>query len=237
MIYGSHEYDLAYEDEDLKIGVEWRGRHFRYYRESNGEKVEKILAASGGRIIINPVEPVNLPQKITNFLRIDFEKPVVIEPGTSVELMVKFPVETGVFVASKKSVEVLDIFSLTKPKYTLYGTPMSGVVCRWYSSKIYFEMPETNPLKEGVIDLTIRNTSNDWVEVQKAVFDGYSMKIYYGDIVGMVAEMKIIGKSVAETTFVNRPIKSGLKKSLELYTARMIPVVERKGFLMEWGLK
>jgi hypothetical protein len=236
MIYGSHEYDFSYEVEGLKLSVERRNGHLYYSRECNDERVEKILASSGGHIIINPVEPINLPREVTYFLEIDFEKPVVIEPGANEKAMVKFPIEIGVFVAKNKQV-VLDVFTLTKPKYVLYGTPKSGVICRWYTSDVYSEMPSLNPLKEGIIKITFRNTSNDWVEVSKAVFDGYSMKIYYGDVVAMLAEMKIISRSVAETTFIDKPLKDGLKKSLELYTARMIPVVERRGYLMEWGLK
>ncbi|AEA47150.1 DUF432 domain-containing protein [Archaeoglobus veneficus] len=228
MIYGSHEYGFSYSGDDLTVEC---GEVYR--RICRGDHVEKILSG-GKKFIINPVEPVNLPREVTHYLCIDFKKPVLIESGASITVFVKFPVEICVFV-NGKGVSPIDVFSLVTPKYTLYGNPKSGVICRWYESDVYTEVPETDPLREGIISLRIHNSSDDWVEVTKAVFDSYAMKIYYGDIVSMVAEMKVIGKHVAETTFIDRPLREGMKKSIELYVARKL-LIERKSFLMEWGV-
>lgn len=237
-MYGIYDYDFRFENEEISLGVEKRGgflRYFRYLKNKN-ENIEKILASDTGKIIVNPVEPLNLPKEITSYLEIEFE-PIVIEPNSYRKVYLKFSIEIGVFAATKKSIDVLDIFSLNNQKYSLYGPPDSGVICRWCKSDVFADIPKTELLKEGVIELNIQNTSHEWVEMRRIVFESYGMKIYYNDIVSMVAVVKIINRMVAETNFINRPIKDGMKKALELYTARRIPVVERKGFLMEWGLK
>ena len=237
-MYGAYDYGLQLENEDVSIAVEKKGGFLKYSRflKQKNEYVEKVLASDTGRIIINPVEPLNLPKEITKYLEIEFE-PIVVEPSSHKKVYLKFPVEIGVFATTKKSIDILDIFTLTNPKYSLYGPPDSGVICRWYRSDVFSDLPKTDPLKEGIIELHLQNTTHEWVEIKRVVFESFGMKIYYGEFVSMIAEMKIVSKVVAETDFVNKPIKKGMKKALELHTARRIPVVERKGFLMEWGLK
>ncbi|MDI6811211.1 MAG: hypothetical protein QMD80_06010 [archaeon] len=80
------------------------------------------------------------------------------------------------------------------------------------------------------------NTTTGWVEVTKAIFNAYGMKIYYNDDrVSMKATMKIMSARSAETDFVDSPLENGMKKSLELYTVRKLPVVATK-FVVEVGI-
>ncbi|HNV38544.1 MAG TPA: hypothetical protein PKJ46_05240, partial [Methanoculleus sp.] len=58
---------------------------------------------------------------------------------------------------------------------------------------------------------------------------------YYNDLVATTATMKIITTNMAETDFIDAPLLPGMTRSIELYTARKIPVINR-GYLMEWGL-
>jgi len=60
------------------------------------------------------------------------------------------------------------------------------------------------------------------------------MKIYYSEFASCWAEMKILSKISAETTFVDKPIVGGMKKAIELYTTRRLI---GRSFTMEWGLK
>ena len=237
-MYGAYEYGFQLENDELFVSVEKKGGFLKYsrYLKQKEESVEKILASDTGRIIVNPIEPINLPKEVTKYLEIEFE-PVVVEPDSHRKIYIKFPIEIGVFATTKKSINILDIFSLNNPKYSLYGPPYSGVICRWYKSEVFPDIPKTDMLKEGVIELHLHNLTGEWVEIKRVVFESYGMKIYYGDFVSMVANMRILSKVVAETSFVNRPIKKGMKESLKLHTARRIPVVEKMGFLMEWGLK
>ncbi len=224
-VYGKHGFGTEISDEFyLKLDR-------NYVRECSGERVEKLVAG-GKNFIVNPVEPVNLPKEITNLLFIEFSKSVSVEPGRSVRIYLKFPVEIAVFVEGEK-LSVIDVFTLAKPKFALYGTPSKGAVCRYCFSEVYDELPEVNGFYEGVMELTLRNSFDEWVEVRKAIFDGYGMKIYYSDYPSMVAVMRIESRSVAVTRFLNKPLETGMEKAVELYTARRF--VERKKYVMEWG--
>ena len=235
-MFGYHELpDFSTKIGDISIRFEKDGSFYRYVRE-NGDRKEKNLFTNSGRVIINPVEPVNLPKEITNFMQIKLEKPFLAEPKSSVEVYLTFPIEIAIFVAAKKSVGLIDIFSLQKPKYTLYGNPRTGIICRYWESKIYSEIPEVDKYREGVMKLRITNSDDEWIEVGSVVLDIYGMKIYYDEeMVYSAASMNVTSSKVAETRFIERPLRDGMKKALELYVARRIAVTRSK-FIMEWGL-
>ncbi len=234
MMFGRYDYRFQFEYDGVWANVEEENGLLVYRRVSGTDTCRRILASDGGTLIVNPVEPLNLPKEITNYLEIEFD-PIFIEPNSVRKIYLTFPVEIGIFVETRKDIEVLDLFSLSRQKYTLYGPPSGGVIARWHRSEVFSGIPDVDPLREGILELSIRNTYREWAEVSRAVFESYDMKIYYGDLVSMVAQMRIINKYTAETDFFDEPLLPGMKKSIELYVAREIPII-KKGFLMEWGL-
>ena len=234
-MYGTYKDQFTYESPDLSVSIGGPAGNRRYTRECKGSRIEKNLASDVENIIINPVEPVNLPDGLTRHLEIVFN-PVVVRPGDQQVVYLTFPIETGVFLESGGNYDVLDIFTLVPTKYSLYGLPESGCITKWYQSGVHLEIPETNPLMEGVMELTVRNSGTAWVEVSRAVFQDTSMHLYYGDIVSMTAVMEIWNPKLAETSVLRRPVKEDLVAGIELYTAKKIPIVQRSGYLMEQGV-
>ncbi|MEZ5336247.1 MAG: DUF432 domain-containing protein [Methanolobus sp.] len=145
--------------------------------------------------------------------------------------------EIGVFVVDKAgNHEVIDIFTFSNIKFTLYGTHNNGLVCRQWDSEVYSEQPDTDFRFEGYIELELINDTSHMMEVNKAVFNAYGMKIFYGSKrLAMKASMRIINKLVAETDFSAYPTTSRFKRSTELYTARKYVISGIKG-IMEFGL-
>ena len=234
-MYGTYNENFSYMGPDLSLSISGPAGNRRYTRECSGKRVEKHLVSDIERIIINPVEPVNLPDGLTSHLEISFD-PVVIRPGDDQVLYLKFPVETAVFLESGGSYDVLDIFSLVPTKYSLYGMPETGCITKWYRSGVYTEIPETDPLREGVVELKFRNLGSGWFEVSRAVFLNTDMHLYYGDFVSMAAIMEIWNPKLARTSFLRRPLKSNMTPSVEIYTARKIPIVQKSGYIMEQGI-
>lgn len=234
-MFGSYDVPLTIDKEEIHISIEKLDGVLLYRRECRDEKEEKIILAARSKILINPIEPLNRPKTITTSFLIEFGKTVMVQPKATMKIFLKFPVETGVFTSQNNHFDILDVFTLTKPKFTLYGDPHNGVICKYFLSDVYSSIPSVNYLHEGVLELTITNTTVRWIEVTKAVFSAYGMKIYYSDtMVSMRANM-MLEKEIAETDFYEKPLKTGMEKSLEYYTARMIPVITTK-FVMEMGL-
>ena len=112
-------------------------------------------------------------------------------------------------------------------------------------ASIYSTSPSLNPLQEGVMELTLRNTSSDWASISKAVFSAYGMKLYYDGDVFMKARMDILNRNTAETGFELQHISGELKSSplkdrkarkeaFGVYSLQKLGFVPLK-FYMGWG--
>ncbi len=201
------------------------------------ELAEILVLNNESDILINPIEPVNIPKTLTSFLLIEFTCPVMIGPGDRKKIYLTFPVEIGVFVKNKEDeYEIIDMFTFSRVKFTLYGSHTQGLICKHWESDVFTKAPETDILREGYIELDIINDSSTTMEIKQTVFNAYGMKIYYGDDrLTMKASLRIINKLLAETDFSTYPTTSRFKRSMELYTSRKLTLSRTKG-IMEFGL-
>ncbi len=235
-IYGYHNIPVDIQKEEIMLQVKSEKDSLRYLREYSDGKIEKIILSKNHRVLINPIEPLHLPKEMTPYLLIKPENPIVVEPRTKRTIYLKFPIEIGILISGAEEYKVLDIMTFVKQKLTLYGEIRGGVICKFWESRVFDSIPQTDPMKEGVMELSIHNTTARWHEITQPVFNAYGMKIYYGDnAVSMRAGLKIYTGGIGETEFYDSPIYKGMTKAIELYTTRKIPVKSPK-FIMEWGL-
>lgn len=214
-MYGHYNPPFSVEQEGIVISVTKIGEQWIYRRTLGADNVEKIILGDEKRLIINPVEPLNTPKEITPNLLIEFEKILLLAAGAKRKIFLTFPIEIGVFIADKgdKNLQLLDVLSLVRQKFTLYGEVSNGVICKHWKSQIYSISPSPNPLQEGVIELTLRNASSDWASISKVVFSAYGMKLYYAGDVFTRARMDILNKNTAETGFELQYLSGELKSS------------------------
>ncbi len=98
-----------------------------YRRESYSERFEKMLLAEKGQFFLNPVEPFHKPVGISTHLMVEFARPVIVEPRSSEDVLVTFPLELACAVKQKQAgAKILEIFSLSRSKFTFYGSIRSG---------------------------------------------------------------------------------------------------------------
>ena len=246
-MYGYHVPPFSIEQEGISISVEKIGQQWIYRRTLGDDNVEKIILGDGKRLIINPVEPLNTPKEITPNLLIEFETTLLLPGEARRKIFLTFPIEIGIFISDRgdKNLQLLDVLSLTRQKFTLYGEVSNGVLCKHWISEVYSTSPSLNPLKEGIMELTLRNTSSDWASISKAVFSAYGMKLYYDGDVFMRARMDILNKNAAETGFELQPLRGELKsirlkdfkawkEAFGVYNLQKLGFVPLK-FYMGWG--
>jgi len=235
-MFGYYDIPFTIEQEGIALSALKEGENFLYRRECLGESVEKILLAGPTKALLNPVEPVNRPKALASYLLIELEKTLQVEPKGTRNIFLTFPVEIAVFMPSNEEFEVIDAFTLARQKFTLYGDPKNGVICKYWKSSVYSTMPSPDPIREGFIELTVINTNSNWIEATRAVFNALGMKLYYNNkMVFMKANMNLRTGDSAETEFIDIPLKKGMKKSLEIYKPGKLSVVKPK-FIMEFGL-
>lgn len=222
--WGPHKIPVRINFEGLCLTVEKCEGGMIYRREGGGDLLEKMVFTEKGRFLISPVEPFHRPVGVSTHLMIEFAAPLLIEPRASKKVQVTFPLELASAVGKRPAeAHIMEIFTLSKSKYTLYGSVRNGLICRHWKSEVFKKMPVLNPLREGVMEVAIQNASPRWVEIRKAAFSAQGMKIYFSpDLVSLKASIKIINDYSAETNFLDQPLKKGMVKALELFSARLI---------------
>ncbi len=235
-LFSEYTIPLNIEKEGISLSIEREGKVTVYRRKCLEEKVNKIILSDENRIAIQPVEPCNTPKELSPYLFVEFERSLVVEPKIQRNIFLKFPVEIGVFISCGGDFELLDVFSKAGQKYTLYGDPRSGSVCKYYKSDVYESLPSVNPLLEGVLELSLENSDSAWIDVSKAVFNSYGMILFYSSgLVSMKAEMKIENSLTAETDFLDSPLKKGMIRARKIFTEKKLPIATPK-FVMREGL-
>jgi len=225
---------FSYADPDIRIQLTDKAGLVKYERDCAGKKESRYLSRTFSAIHIHPVEPVNLPEALTHFLEISFPS-LLISPGAEQTIYLKFPVEIGVFLESGDKTDPLDVFSLVPVKFSLYGSPSSGVITRWYQSDLYTDIPLIDLRREGVMSLLIKNSGSETMTVSRAVFDSGSMCLFYGDRVAMTATMEILSPLIAHTTFSDIAPEDCPNRAIDLYLTRGFSITNRKGYFMEAG--
>lgn len=246
-MYADYDLPFSVEKEGISVSMEKSEKLWIYKRTFGVGNVEIQISGDEKHIIINPVEPLNTPQKITPNLMIEFEKSFLLAGGTIKTIFLTFPIEIGVFISDKgnKNPHLLDVFTQTRQKFTLYGLVSNGIICKHWGSAVYSTSPSSDPIQEGVIELTLKNITTDWVSISKAIFNAYGMKLYYDAGVFMKAHMDILSKNTAETSFDLHHIGEGVKsfylenpntrkEAIEVYN-RKLAIVPLK-FEMRWRL-
>lgn len=242
-LFGTYGPPFAIEHEGHRISVDVEGELCIYRRTCEYETLEKVLSDVHTSFFIGPVEPVNLPKAITHTLLIEFQRPVMAAPGGKQKIFLKFPVEIGIFISGKNGEksgdhELIDIFSLVHPKYTLYGTSNRGKICRYWKSDVGLVRPLPDPRYEGDLELDIINDTDAWIEITKVVLNAYAMRLYYGmdqghERISTKAFMKIINRKLAETGSVN--YSGDMNSSVSLYAPRK-HILNAIREVMEYGL-
>lgn len=241
-MFESYDLDTPINLHTITIETYEESGAYTYHRQP--ADVTKIISSTSN-LLLNPIEPVTQPKQITHYLLLDITPPISLSPNIALTLFATFPIEIGIFSQIKKetdlgffteprkTITLIDTFTFTNPKYTLYGTPDQGIICRFWKTKIHHKTPEINPLLEGIMKIDLENTGS-WTELTKLVFDARHMKIYYSDIAYLNASVKITNKT-AETSFKDI-LDQDMRKAVTLFSLTKIPVVEKEAFTMEWGL-
>jgi hypothetical protein len=242
-VFGEFSPPYRFERDGLSLSLEMMEGHYQYRRDLAGDRVEKAISVGLSRLLVHPVEPFHTGPETAGHLELEFPS-LILEAGATETIFLTFPIEVGVFVEGIRETEILDVFSVNRPKYSLYGTPRRGVITRFARGGRHREIPAVDVAGEGVLKLTIRNMLSEWAKVSRVVMDSPEMHLYSSDFAGLVATMRITGREAAEVTGVDRPLKGGMSRAHDLFTARRIlrlgtsprfPGMERKGFLMEGG--
>ena len=221
--FGRFGFDHEVTFSNLTISVTTDGSLHQYKRSyKHGEKTrEATFSAAKGALLIHPVEPNHKPSSITDFLEIKF-KPVIIEPESKCTIYLTFPVEIACMLESASGkAEILDVVTAVSPKFSMYGTSARGVITRYHESEVFYTIPQVKNYKHGVLRLHIKNDTDEWATIGRAVFYMKGLWIYFDkDFAAACAQMDITSKEVAKTWFENGILCDGMEEAESLFEER-----------------
>ncbi|PKG33936.1 DUF432 domain-containing protein [Methanoregula sp.] len=236
-MFGRYEYPCRFDEGGFTFCIEREGALYKYRRHCGESEVQRTLSLGEAELFVHPIEPVHLPKEVTRFLEIEFPH-VTVAPESGTVIYLTFPLEVGVILGYKGEHQLLDVFSKALPKYSLYGTPESGVITRYWRSGVFDRLPSGENGTSGILRLRIDNPGKGWIEVGRVVLDATYMPIYFGPFVSIAAEIVLYSQDLAETRVLNESLAGGMQEAIQVITASRLRLLaaETKGFLMEHGV-
>ncbi len=134
---------------------------------------EAMIVSNEDPVIIGvfPSPPLFTPTAVAKNLYLNFRTPVVIDQRSQAVVYAKMPIEIGIYRQSKDEEMLVDAFSRTRQQYALYGSPESGVVCRYTETEISTNKYDIKPVKyeEAQVRIRIKNDIDNVVKVSKVI--------------------------------------------------------------------
>ncbi len=219
--------------------LESSGSSVIYSRFENGElKAQANISSHRVPIVFGvfPIPPIFTPKQVSKNMYLKFRSPVFVDQRSEVHIHAKMPIEVGVYRQSDDEELMMDAFSPAHQRYALYGSPDSGVVCRYLETDPVASQEELKAEKyqEAGVSIHIRNEIDNIVKVSKVIIplDGVVLDHAHDDswLPGSV-EMSLdsaFGKDIVNVRLVDAKVKRLDKTSL-------LKKEDTKTFLMDAG--
>ncbi|MBR5008967.1 MAG: DUF432 domain-containing protein, partial [Methanocorpusculum sp.] len=233
--YGKFNFDYSINFQGLKLGFEDKNGMYNYKRDIVGWKHESNIATQTGTFYLQPIEPLNLPDNVTDFIEIEF-KEITIEPEGKAVVFLTIPIEIGVFLEAKNGERnLLDIVTFCHPKFSLYGAASRGVITRFHKSEVYAMPPSVDNYKEGLLRLEIENDTDEWATIGRVVIYQKGLVLYYDETtVCACAKMIIRSSDVADVVGISQPFREGMTESIQVFEFRKTtPFCNIEGALLD----
>ena len=233
--YGKFNFDYSINFQGLKLGFEDKNGMYHYKRDIVGWKHESNIATQTKTFYLQPIEPLNLPDNVTDFIEIEF-KEITIEPEGKAVVFLTIPIEIGVFLEAKNGERnLLDIVTFCHPKFSLYGAASRGVITRFHKSEVYAMPPSVDNYKEGLLRLEIENDTDEWATIGRVVIYQKGLVLYYDETtVSASAKMIIRTHDVADVVGIDQPIREEMTESVQVFEQRRTtPFCNIEGALLD----
>jgi hypothetical protein len=184
---------------------------YSYQRVENENIVTEKIVASDGPLSLGifPVAPLNLPAKYATHMMLKLASPIVLDPKSHVDAYLTMPIEIAVVRSITDDVHMIDMFSLGKIKYALYGIPENGIICRYHETKISPDIPETAPYKEAALRVHFHNYTGRISTISRLVFPIEGADFYYRKHEAYYSDLQVIVEGSLLQTFLRIDVSSG----------------------------
>lgn len=210
------DYHLVFGENRIEINS--AGSSLSYKRHAGSElAAEAMIVSNEDPVIIGvfPTPPLFTPTTVAKNLYLKFRTQVVVDQGSQAVVYAKMPIEIGVYRQSKDEEMLIDAFSRIHQQYALYGSPESGVVCRYTETEVSTNKDDIKLAKyeEALVRVRIKNDIDNVVRVSKVIIpmDGVMLDHAHDDAwLPGSAEMGLdtsFGKDVVQVHLTSTKVK------------------------------
>lgn len=233
--YGVFKFPVSWRHGRVAVETLKEGGSF-LYRRTLGEDVTEFRLSSATELRILPVEPLLTPKELTPQLLIEFKQPVWLAGHDRMEVDLTFPIEYGVFTPRNEGWQLMDVFTMARQKFTLFGDPASGYLCKLWQSRWLQTPDQVDPDTEGWLRLRLQNGTGRSAELTRVVIPAYLMKLYCdAHRAAFSAALKVIARNLAEVECdASSPLSDGFK-SVEVFSEKKFLGLGQR-FIMEGRL-
>ena len=182
-LYGNYVVDdelkLCFPNNDIAVTKKAKGQ-YQFVRKSQGQELRHRISVDSELVLtVAPITPLNLPEKKTNLLYLEFHEPLYIDKHVKTTVSVSCPIEIGIFITKQDSShQLLDCFICDQSLcgFALYGSPTEGDFTKFSETGLD---SKDSPYYYGKMDITIQNNLDYAARVGKIVFDASQQDVYY----------------------------------------------------------
>ena len=131
------DYKLFFGESRIEINSV--GSALSYKRYAGADlAAEAMIVSNEDPVMIGvfPIPPLFTPTAVAKNVFLKFNTSVIVDQRSQAVVYAKMPVEIGIYRQSKDEEVLLDSFSRKRQQYALYGSPESGVVCRYIETEV-----------------------------------------------------------------------------------------------------
>ncbi|HEV8405293.1 MAG TPA: DUF432 domain-containing protein [Nitrososphaera sp.] len=216
------DYKLVFGENRIEINSVGSALSYKRYVGAD-LAAEAMIVSNEDAVMIGvfPIPPLFTPTAIAKNVFLKFKTPVLVDQMSQAVVYAKMPVEIGIYRQSKDEEILLDSFSRKRQQYALYGSPESGVVCRYTETEVSMNNDDIKLTKyeEALVRIRIKNDIDNIVKVSKVIIpmDGVVLDHAHDDawLPGNV-EMDLstsFGKDMVHVRLMNTKVKRSDKTS------------------------
>jgi hypothetical protein len=169
-------YEFVVGENRIVIARELASSSGFFYRRFDpaGDLVsESLIATDESPLVVGvfPTPALLTPKRIANAVYLKFKSPIIVDQKSNAVFYSIMPVEIAIYRQSGDEEILLDAFSLQKTQYALYGSPESGVLCRYKEVEVNTTKDEIEPVRyeEALVRIAIRNSIDKVVKINKVI--------------------------------------------------------------------
>jgi uncharacterized protein len=170
---------------------------YQYIRQGTS-KTESLISIRTDNLEVEfvPSFPIFVPAYRTDYVYLNFKKPIFVSRESSTEIFVPVPIENALYFTGPEINEYIDVFSC-KPetaRFGLYGPPEEGKLCKFANISVEYEDRDFEPFLYAKMRVKIDNELENGIKLGKLIFPITNHELYYNEKTAVLDDLRLVIK-------------------------------------------